>query len=66
MQQLMMGWFIRVRERYKRPAGGQTMTEYSLILAAVAIVVFIAYETMGQSIDSMVTWNTIDLYLTGS
>ena len=65
MQQLM-GWFIRVRERYKRLAGGQTMTEYSLILAAVAIVVFIAYETMGQSIDSMVTWNAIDLYLTGS
>jgi Flp pilus assembly pilin Flp len=65
MQQLM-GWFVHVRERYKGLAGGQTMTEYSLILAAVAIVVFIAYEAMGQTINSMVAWNTIDLYLTGS
>jgi Flp pilus assembly pilin Flp len=33
---------------------GQTMTEYALILAAVAIAVFIAYKTMGNSITSMV------------
>jgi Flp pilus assembly pilin Flp len=29
---------------------GQTMTEYALILAAVAVVVFITYEVMGQDI----------------
>lgn len=34
--------------------GGQTMTEYALILAAVAIVVFITYEVMGQDIAVLV------------
>jgi Flp pilus assembly pilin Flp len=65
MEQLT-GWFIRFRERYKELASGQTMAEYSLILAAVAIAVFIAYQSMGQAINSMVTWQSIDLYLTGS
>jgi Flp pilus assembly pilin Flp len=37
---------------------GQTMTEYALILAAVAIVVYVTYEVMGQDITSMV--NKID------
>ena len=27
------------------------MTEYALILAAVAIAVFVTYETMGSNID---------------
>lgn len=40
------------------------MTEYALILAAVAIVVFITYEVMGQDIDSLV--NRIDTALTTS
>jgi Flp pilus assembly pilin Flp len=40
------------------------MTEYALILAAVAIVVFVTYEVMGQDIGSMV--NTIDTALTAS
>jgi Flp pilus assembly pilin Flp len=35
--------FIKAREWHK----GQTMTEYALIMAAVAVVVFITYETMG-------------------
>ena len=43
---------------------GQTMTEYALILAAVAIVVFVTYEVMGQDIGSMV--NNIDTALTAS
>jgi Flp pilus assembly pilin Flp len=33
--------------------------EYALILAAVALVVFVFYQTMGQSIESMVEWGTI-------
>lgn len=37
---------------------GQTMTEYALILSAVAVVVFIGYQTMGTDIKSML--NTID------
>ena len=40
------------------PRRGQTMTEYALILAAVAIVVFVVYEVMGQDIGKLV--NNID------
>ncbi len=36
----------------------QTMTEYALILAAVAVVVFAGYQTMGGDINSLLT--TID------
>ena len=43
---------------------GQTMTEYALILAAVAVVVFITYEVMGQDISTMV--NKVDSALTSS
>jgi Flp pilus assembly pilin Flp len=32
---------------------GQTMTEYALILAAVAVVVFVGYQTMGSTIMSL-------------
>ena len=34
---------------------GQTMTEYALILAAVAIVVFVGYQTMGSDINNLLT-----------
>lgn len=34
---------------------GQTMTEYALILAAVAIVAYVTYQVMGQDIGSMVS-----------
>jgi len=44
----------RVRE-YNR---GQTMAEYALILAAVAVVVFVGYQTMGTTITSLLS--TID------
>jgi Flp pilus assembly pilin Flp len=43
---------------------GQTMTEYALILAAIAVVVFISYQVMGQSIDTMV--NKVNSSLTSS
>jgi Flp pilus assembly pilin Flp len=33
---------------------GQTMTEYALILAAIAIVAIVAYTTMGTSITALV------------
>ena len=48
------GIFVKVRE-YQR---GQTMTEYALILSAVAVVVFIGYQTMGTTIGSLLT--TVD------
>jgi Flp pilus assembly pilin Flp len=43
---------------------GQTMTEYALILAAIAVVVFISYQLMGQSINTMV--NKVNSSLTSS
>ncbi len=36
-------------------ARGQTMTEYALILAAVAVVVFVGYQTMGSTISKLLT-----------
>ena len=51
--------YLRLRECHKAVRRGQTMSEYALILAAVALVVFVFYETMGQSIENMVEWGTI-------
>jgi Flp pilus assembly pilin Flp len=47
-----------VRKRCSGGKKGQTMTEYALILAAVAIVAYVTYQVMGQDIGSMV--NKID------
>jgi Flp pilus assembly pilin Flp len=60
MNGLLSRTYLKVREFQK----GQTMTEYALILAAVAIVVFVTYEVMGQDIGSLV--NNIDTYLASS
>jgi Flp pilus assembly pilin Flp len=54
--------YLKAREMGKRLSKGQTMTEYALILAAVAIVVFITYEVMGQDIGKLV--NNVDSALT--
>jgi Flp pilus assembly pilin Flp len=43
---------------------GQTMTEYALILAAVAVVVFATYEVLGQDINTLV--NSVDGLLTAT
>jgi Flp pilus assembly pilin Flp len=48
----------RIRNILRNDLKAQTMTEYALILAAVAIVAYITYQVMGQDIGSMV--NTID------
>jgi Flp pilus assembly pilin Flp len=42
-------------------ARGQTMAEYALILAAVAIVVFVGYQTMGTTITQLLS--TVDTSL---
>jgi Flp pilus assembly pilin Flp len=47
--------YLKILEWGKRLSKGQTMTEYALILAAVAIVVFITYEVMGQDIGKLVS-----------
>jgi len=59
-----MEFLTRMMVKAREWRKGQTMTEYALILAAVAIVVFVTYEVMGQDIGSMV--NKIDTALTAS
>ena len=46
MKEQITRMYVKAREMGKRLSKGQTMTEYALILAAVAIVVFITYEVM--------------------
>ena len=40
------------------------MTEYALILASVAVVVFVTYEILGQDINKLM--NKVDTQLTSS
>lgn len=42
---------VRIRE-FPR---GQTMTEYALILAAVAVIVYVAYQVMGNTIMTLLS-----------
>lgn len=49
--------FVKAREWHK----GQTMTEYALILAAVAVVVFVGYQAMGTNISTLL--NSVDTQL---
>ena len=45
----------RHADAVNRSARAQTMTEYALILGAVAIAVYLTYQVMGQDIGSMVS-----------
>jgi Flp pilus assembly pilin Flp len=56
--------FIRARESVVRSIPGQTMTEYALIIAAIAVVAWGAYNLMGHDIGSMA--NGIDSNLTNA
>jgi Flp pilus assembly pilin Flp len=51
--ELMTKMSIRARESVVRNTRGQTMTEYALILAAIAVVVYGTYRVLGNSIDSL-------------
>jgi len=44
--------FIRTRASWRKLLG-QTMTEYALLLAAIAVVVYGAYRLMGNDIGSL-------------
>jgi Flp pilus assembly pilin Flp len=56
-----MNWITRMYVKANQLACGQTMTEYALILAAVAVVVYAGYQTMGTTITSLLT--TVDTKL---
>ena len=51
MKDRIIGMFVKADEWHK----GQTMTEYALILSAVAVVVFLGYQTMGTDIKALLT-----------
>ena len=42
--------FVRLRESMR----GQTMAEYAFIVSAVAVVVFVSYQVMGQDLNGLV------------
>ena len=50
-----MNWLTRKYLFAREWSKGQTMTEYALILSAVAVVVYIGYQTMGGSITGLLT-----------
>ena len=51
--------YVRLSEKLRaRFTRGQTMTEYALILSAVAVVVYSAYKSMGTTIKALLT--TVD------
>ena len=45
--------FVKVHERFVRLHRAQTMTEYALILGAIAIAVYGVYKVLGNSIGSL-------------
>jgi Flp pilus assembly pilin Flp len=43
----------------RKATKGQTMTEYALILAAIAVVAFATYQLLGSEIVSLITGDII-------
>jgi Flp pilus assembly pilin Flp len=58
---IIMRWITRSHLSAREWLRGQTMTEYALILSAVAVVVYIGYQTMGGDITSLL--GTVDTSL---
>jgi Flp pilus assembly pilin Flp len=60
----MIEVFISARESLVRRIRGQTMTEYTLVVVAVAVVVFGAYLALGNNVSSLASG--VDSTLTNS
>ncbi len=56
--------YVAAREKLVGKVRGQTMTEYALILAAIAVVVYGVYAAMGNNIGSLA--NGVDSSLTNA
>ena len=56
--------YIQARESLLGHGRAQTMTEYALILAAIAVVVYGVYASMGNNIGSLA--NGVDSTLTSA
>ena len=48
-----MNTFTRILVKVREYQRGQTMAEYALIMAAVAVVVFVGYQTMGTTVTTL-------------
>ena len=48
--------FVRAREEF-----GQSMAEYALIMAAIAVVAMVAYSTLGNNVSTLVSNVATDL-----
>ena len=44
--------YLRANELRRRVTRGQTMTEYALIMAAIAVICIAAYNTLGGQINT--------------
>lgn len=44
---------VRARESVVRSTRGQTMTEYTLVVVAVAVAVFAAYLALGNNVATL-------------
>jgi Flp pilus assembly pilin Flp len=53
MAMSITGILVSVRERVIRVTRGQTMTEYALLLAAVAVAVYATYRLLGNNIGTL-------------
>lgn len=47
--------------RLRKSLRGQTMTEYALILGAIAIVVYVTYQGLGNTLGNFITVVNNDL-----
>jgi len=56
--------YICAREALVHRRDAQTMTEYTLVVAAIAIVVFAAYRALGNNVSSLASG--VDSTLTNS
>lgn len=57
MRNLITRLYVRTQEWSR----GQTMAEYALIMAAIAVVCIVAYNALGTSISNTVSTVTADL-----
>ena len=64
MLNLVRKWYVKMYVRKCELGKGQSMTEYALILAAVAVAVYATYSTLGTNITSKV--NAVNSALTAS
>ena len=53
-----MSLFTKMYIKADKFARGQTMAEYALLLAAVAVVVYIGYQATGTTISTLL--NSVD------